>query len=161
MKKVLIIIGLCFVFFVTEFLLFNLFGKWFKPDLLVLLIIFFNISSGIRYSLVTALSAGIFQDSFSLSPFGSYIVTYIVCVFVATLVRRYLFHADPYAVRILLAFIITSVQAIILYAINLTFVSVDINEFIMNVLIPEVLMTTIVANFTFRYLKQCVSKFYA
>ena len=159
MRKIFLILILCCLFFVLEFLLFNLFGKWFKPDLLLLLVIFFNLYLGIRYSLLAAFFSGILKDSFSVDVFGIHILTFMICAVSTTLIKRNLFHTGPSTLRFLLAFFISLLNVFIAYFLHSMFVNMEMGEMIRSVLLPEVVLTTWSANFVLRHLKQCVLKF--
>ena len=70
MRRIIFVPVCVFLFFLIEFILFNMFGSWFMPNLLLLLVIYFNFSSGIRYSIFAAVLAGILKDCFSVDVFG-------------------------------------------------------------------------------------------
>ena len=161
MIKIFVITVLTFVFFLVEFLLFNLLGNWFQPDLLVLLIIFSDLFWGIRYGLFSAVLGGVLKDSFSSHLFGTHIFSFMVCAFATIIFRRYLFQASPYALRILLAFTISLLNSFLLYILNSMFSLLDFSEVFYFVIVPNVLVTTLVSGFTFRHLKRCVLKFCA
>ena len=54
MKRILVIALVCYLAFALEFLLYNFWGKWGKPELLILVVIFFNLYLGIRFSIIAA-----------------------------------------------------------------------------------------------------------
>ena len=159
MRRIGVIVALSFVFFLMEFFLFNLLGRWFKPNLLLLLVLFFNFYLGIRYSLITALIAGFLKDSFSLNTFGCHIFSFVLCAFLTTVTKKYLFHTSAQSLRILLAFFMSILNVLVLYILNSMFIPLDFDQVFKFVLIPEVLATTLVANATFWQLKKCVLKF--
>ncbi len=159
MRRVLCIAGLTLGFFFLEFFLFHLLGSWFKPNFLLLLIVFFNLYLGIRYSLLTAFTAGVLKDSFGLHAFGLYTFAFVLCAFLTTIVRKYLFHTSAYSFRILLAFSLSMFQVLVVWALYSLFTPVDPNQVLRYVLAPEVIPTTLIASYTFFYLKRCVLKF--
>lgn len=159
MRKLLLITGLALFFFAIEFLWVNLLGGWFKPDLLLLLIIFFNLSLGIRYGLATAFGAGVLKDSFGASVFGIHIFSFVVCAFMMIAARRYLFHSSVYSLRIFLAFLMSLLNVVVVFTLNSFFLPLDFKEAFCFVMVPEVLATTLAAGFTFRQLRTCVLKF--
>ena len=161
MRKLFLITALSFIFFTIEFLWVNLLGNWLKPNLLLLLIIFFNLSLGIRYGLAAAFLAGLLEDSFGASVFGIHILSFIVCAFMMVAVRRYLFHTSVYSLRIFLAFLMSLLNALVVFGLNFIFLPLDFKEAFYFVMFPEVLATTLVAGFTFRHLRTCVLKFSA
>ena len=159
MRKFLLMMGLSFFFFTIEFLWVNLLGAWLKPDLLLLLIIFFNLSLGIRYGLTAAFFAGILKDSFGASAFGIHILSFVVCAFIMILARRYIFHANIYSLRIFLAFLMSLLNVFVVFMLNSFFHPLNIKEAFCFVMVPEILATTIAAGFTFRHLRTCVLRF--
>lgn len=88
MRQIFIIPVICYFALLAEFSLFNLFGRWGDPHLLLLVVIFFNLYSGIRFSLWAALWAGLFKDCFSTMPFGTHIFVYIAAAYFSIFIRR-------------------------------------------------------------------------
>ena len=159
MRRIIVITFLAFIFYFIEFVLFNLLGRWFTPNLLITLIIFFNLYLGIRYSLLTAVMAGIVKDSFGIDFFGSNIFSFVICAYLTTLIKRYLYQIGSISSRVLLIFLITILNALIHAMLNSIFNLVDFREMIVNVLFPEVLATTLMANYVCARLKKIVVKF--
>ena len=159
MRRVIIIIFLAFIFYFIEFVLFNLLGRWFTPNLLIVLIIFFNFYLGIRYSLLAAIVAGIVKDSFGIDFFGSNIFSFVICAYLTTLIKRYLYQIGSISSRVLLVFFITILNAVIHTIINSIFGFVDFREVIVNVLFPELLATMLMANYAWNRLKKIVIRF--
>ena len=145
--------------FGIEFVLFNLGGRWLTPNLLLLVVLFFNFYRGIRYSLVAAVFAGILQDSFSVYPVGIHVFSFVICAFGTTIVRRYFFHVSPYSFRVLMAGLLSILNVIVLYLLHIIFTPIVFWDILGAVLLPEVLLTTMVSSFVFRNLKKCVLKF--
>ena len=81
MKKLFVIAVFSFVLFLAEVAMFQIFGSWFKPSLLVLLVVYFNLKFGIRYGILTSLICGILSDSFGSGIFGVHILSFIFCYF--------------------------------------------------------------------------------
>ncbi len=156
MKKAFIIIVLTFLFFILEFLIFNIAGRWFMPNLLLLLVIFFNLYLGIRYSIFTAVCAGILKDSFCASAFGVNLVSFVVCAYMVTFLKRYIYHSGSKGSRLLLVFCIVLINVIVNYVLLIKFGTVNLFESVKYVLVPETITTLIVATTVFSYLKKCV-----
>src|SRR5262245_23603085 len=85
MRRIIFITVLVFLFFMLQFLLFNLVGWWLRPQLLILLIIFFDLYLGVRYGLYTAVLAGLIMDSFAASVFGLNLVSFILDAYMTSL----------------------------------------------------------------------------
>lgn len=156
MRRTLIIIVFVFLFFLIEFFLFNVIGRFSKPNLLLLLVIFFNLCWGIRYSLLTAVFAGILKDSFTIGFFGINLFSFVLCAYATTLLKRYVYHMGFHSSRLFLIFLIIVFDIMIHACLHMMFVEVHLIQVLRYVLIPEVLTTFIVATFTFQQLKKCV-----
>jgi len=161
MKKIISIIGLVFMFFLIEFLIFNLAGRSFMPNFMILFIIFVSLSLGIRYSIFTAVIAGVVKDSFGVGVFGIHSFSFIVCAYLTILFKKYVYHVTSFSSRLLLVFIIVVSNVVIQFFLKFMFGSVSVRDALRHVLLPEVVMTLIVANFTFERLKACASRLFA
>ncbi len=161
MRRIIFVPVFVFLFFLMEFILFNMVGRWFMPNLLLLLIMYFNFSFGIRYSIFAAVLAGVFKDCFGAEVFGLNIFVFVLCVYLTTLLKKYLHYGLSHQSRILLVFVVTSVH----YAIHLFSKvmggGVHIGRSVQFVFIPEILTTLIVASFVFNQLRKCALKLFA
>ena len=81
MRKIAMITFFIFLFFLTEFFVYNMFNRWLMPNLSLLLVVFFTLYLGIRYGLFTAVLAGILEDSFGISMFGVNLFSFVVCAY--------------------------------------------------------------------------------
>lgn len=108
MIKRLFVIGiLVYVFFVIEVILNDAFGLWAKPQLLLLLVVFWGLYSGIRYSIVVALLAGLLKDSYSILPFGTYLFIFVASAYLTTFVRRNLYQpGSPFSRAVVTFFVL-------------------------------------------------------
>ncbi|HBG61065.1 MAG: rod shape-determining protein MreD [Omnitrophica WOR_2 bacterium GWF2_38_59] len=158
MKKTFIIIVLVLLCFLLEFLIFNIGGRWFMPNLLLLLVIFFNLYLGIRYSIFTAVCAGFMKDSFCASVFGINLVSFVICAYMVTILKRYIYHAGSKASRMLLVFCIVLINLIVNYVLLIKFSKVNFFEAVKYLLLPELTTTLIVSTAVFHNLKKCVSR---
>ena len=88
MRKVLFSIVFSILFFFGEFLIFNLVGRYFIPNLLLLLVVFITLAFGIRHGILTGIVCGLLKDSFSGSIFGMNIFVFVLCAFSAVFLKR-------------------------------------------------------------------------
>ncbi|MBF0521458.1 MAG: rod shape-determining protein MreD [Candidatus Omnitrophica bacterium] len=160
MRKILFIVAVIFIAFLVEFLLFNFVGRWIMPNLLLLVVIFFNLLWGIRFSLFTAVIAGLLQDSFSTNPFGVHLFSFVVCAFAATLIKKIIYPGGSRSIRLLLVSLIVIVNFLVQFFLHMVFGVVDVRETMRFIFIPEMLTTLIVTNYCFNQLKICVLKFF-
>ena len=158
MRKIGLITLCVFLFFLIEFLLFNLGGRWFMPNLLLLSIIYFNFAFGIRYSVFAAVWAGLLKDSFSTGIFGSNIFSFVLCAYMATFLKKYLHYVASRRSRILLVFCVTTIDVLVHFCLQMMFGKVNGIQAFQFVFIPEIVTTLIVASFTFGQLRKCVLK---
>ncbi len=160
MLRILIITFLSIVFYLIEFFLFNLLGRWFTPNLLLILVVFFNLYWGIRFSLLTAFLAGFIQDSFSIDPFGSNIFTLIICAFLITLIKRYLYQIGSISSRVLMVFLVSILHVLVYGLLNAMSGIVDLRDVILYVMLPQVLITTLVANYVLSRLRRLMARIF-
>src|SRR5208282_4082952 len=106
MKRVAIIALVCYLGYALEFVLYNFWGQWGKPELLILVVIFFNLYLGIRFSIIAAVFCGICKDASGVAPFGTYILVYITASYLTTFVRRYFYQPGSRFSRALVTFFV-------------------------------------------------------
>lgn len=157
--RILFIVATVYIFFILESVLSALFGRWLTPNLLLLVIIFFNLLRGIRYSILAALLAGILKDSYSAGPMGISVCSFMTCAYLTTLLKSYIYQPGSLPSRVLLVFIMSLINIGLLYLLHLISTNVDFVDMFQNVLIPEITATCIVTGYVFKKLRQCVSSF--
>jgi rod shape-determining protein MreD len=151
-------VGLTYVFFLFEFLLFNAFGSWGKPNLLIILIVFFNLYLGIRYGLMAGFAAGVLKDAFSTQVFGIYIFLFMVCAFLATILRRNFYRPGSRVSRLVVTggvVILFVLCQAILFAMN---TDIEWSGVFTNVFLPELTATMLCATIVFTRLKYLADK---
>ncbi len=157
MRQIILIPVLCYLAFLVQFVLFNLFGRWGDPHLLLLVIIFFNLYTGIRFSLWAAVCAGILQDCFGTMPFGTHVFAYVACAYLSTAVRRYCYERGSDISKIWMVFCLVTAHAVIMAIVHrMSFEEVHWLEMWGSIWLPELLVTSVVALFVFRVLMQIV-----
>ena len=155
--KLGLITTLTVLFFLMECLLSNIFGRILKPELILLLIVFFDLYSGVRYGLFVAFLGGFLKDSFSTAPFGITLYAFVFCVYATTLIKKYLFYEIEFG--FLRVFI--TVMVVFLNAIAITFLAALLIEreghlaVFLNML-PGVFTTSLLAPVVYKFLKECV-----
>jgi rod shape-determining protein MreD len=160
MRKILLIPVCVFIFFLIEFFLFNLVGRWFMPNLLLLVVIYFNLVFGIRFSIFAAILAGILKDSFSADAFGLNIFAFVLCAYMTTFLKRYLHYVASRRSRLLLVFFIMVVNIATLSGLHVMLENVDPGEIFKFVFIPETIVTLMATSFVFLQLRKCVSRLF-
>ena len=160
MRKAIIIIFFVFLFYLIEFVLFNLLGGWFKPNLLLILVMFFGLLLGIRYSIFTAVIAGLLKDSFSTNFVGIHLLSFVICAYMTTILKVYVYQIGSRFSRFLLVSIIVTINFVCQSLFYFMFSPVHFTEALQYVLMPDLITTLIVATITFEKLKICVSRLF-
>jgi len=158
MRKIILVALAVFLFFLIEFFLFNMGGRWLMPNLLLLVIIYFNLAFGIRYSIFAAVLAGIFKDSFGAGIFGTHIFSFVLCAYMTTILKRYLHYVASRRSRLLLVLCVTVIHVMALFFLQLMFGKVNVVQVFTYVFIPEILTTLLVTSYIFTQLRKCVLK---
>jgi rod shape-determining protein MreD len=160
MKRVAVIVLVSYLAFALEFLLYNFWGQWGKPELLILVVIFFNLYLGVRFGIIAAVFCGIFKDASGIAPFGTYILVYIAGSYVTIFVRRYLYQPGSRFSRALVAFFVVVGCFIVQAVLTNMNHEVRLGELVTNLLVPQLLTTMIAATYVFSQLKN-ISTFFA
>lgn len=153
-KRLLLITALVYVLFLLEILLHDILGLWAKPQLLVLLVVFWGLYSGIRYSIFAALLCGLIKDSVSISTFGTYLFLYISAAYLTTFVRRNLYQPGSRFSRAVVAFFVLLGVFVLQAMIYLMNHDIAWQDLFMNIFIPELVSSMIVVTFLFHRLRE-------
>ena len=159
MRNLIIITVLVFVFFFIEYFLFNVVGTWAVPDLLLLLIIFFNFYLGIRYGIYAAVLAGLIKDSFMIGVFGIHLVSFVVCSYFIAFLQKYVYARGSTLSRFIVIFAACTLNILLQFILQSAFVPVNFFEVFRYIYLPEVFLTLLISPYVFDKTKQCVLKF--
>lgn len=159
MKRLSFILVLTYLFFIVEFLLSSAFGRWGTPNLILLLIIFFNLYLGIRYGLLTAFCAGIFKDSFTIGVFGTNIFLFMSCAFLATVLRRNFYRPGSRLSRIMVTAGVVTAFVLAQVLLRSMDQDLDFGDIFQFVFLPEIFLTIVSATFVFNKLKELAVRF--
>jgi rod shape-determining protein MreD len=160
MKRLAFIGLISYLAFALEFILYNFWGQWGKPELLILVVIFFNLYLGVRFGLIAAVFCGIFKDASGVAPFGTYVLVYIAGSYVAVFVRRYLYQPGSRFSRALVAFFVVIGCFIVQAVLTNMGHEVHLGELLVYLLFPQLITTMIAATYVFELLKN-ISVFFA
>ena len=156
MKRIFFVSIICLLGFIFQFFLFNLLGPWGTPHFLILCIVFFDLYWGVRHSLVASFIGGFLLDIFSLDTMGSHILALAICAYLTIFIRRNFYQPGSYLSR---AFVVGA--SVIAYGFTLGMLRM-INDVsfsasgIFCALVPELLITMIVSNVVFEFLKKWI-----
>ena len=160
MKKTSWIIIFSILLFFLQAGLFSVFGGWFKPNFLLLFIIYLNLTRGIRYGLLASLVCGLLMDSFGTGIFGIHAFSFFVCSYLIAVVKKYFIQFDVLPFKIVIVSVFTIFNILFLYLLNTIFIEINFKHVFLFILFPETVSTVAVAPYTFDCLKKCASKLY-
>jgi rod shape-determining protein MreD len=152
MKRILFITLVVYLCFLSEYLLANILGRWFKPDLVIIAVVFFNLYLGIRYSLYAAAAGGILKDCFSVSFMGTHMLVYFLCAYVTTLAAKNIYQRGSVFLRLVLVLIALGVSAVARAVFHVMSVDLSLEGALAFVILPEMAWTLIAASFVFERL---------
>lgn len=128
------------------------------PNFLLLLIVFFTLSWGIRYGILAAVLGGLLKDGFSVGTFGLYTIIFVIVAYLTTVLSKYIYRKGSEPLRLLLVSVILLINIILHCILRVISGGVEIMPMIQYVFFPELLMTLLTATWTFQYLRICVLK---
>lgn len=152
-KRLILIVVLAYVFFTLEFVLNEALGVWAKPELLLLLIVFWGLYSGIRYSIVAAIISGILKDSFSILPFGTYLLIFITAAYLTTIVRNTIYQPGSRFSRAVVSFFVLIGCFILELLLYMMHHNVRLIDVVLNIFLPQTVTTMVVVTFVFHWLR--------
>lgn len=158
MRRILTVLALTLIFFLAEYLLTAVFGRFFVPNLMLLLIVFLDLSMGIRYALLAACVGGFIKDAYSVQFFGFHILTLMLSAYITTLLVRILHQKGSLLSLLLLIFCVNSVLLLCQGALSMNLRYTD--GFVHQIYLPEVLLTLLFSGVVFNYLRKCVLRLY-
>lgn len=149
MKRVAIIALVSWLAFVSEFLLYNAWGPWGKPELLFLVVIFFNLYLGIRFGIIAAFFCGLFKDTMGIGPWGTYLALYVVAAYLTSLVRRYFYQQGSSVSRVLVTFFVMTACLVLQAVLVIKNHEIRLDELWFHVFVPSWVTTLSVSVFIF------------
>ena len=158
MRRILFLGTITFFLFLVEYVFAQIFGRWFKPNFLLLFVIFTNVFFRTKYSLFVAVFAGILKDSFNTSNFGIYIFSFVFCSYAVTAIRKYFYQVETGYLRVIVAALLSFASAGFIYFFVLAENATPVSEAMFFAILPEFAATSLLAAYTFDRLKICVSK---
>ena len=159
MKRIAVIALISYLAFALEFLLYNFWGQWGKPELLILVVIFFNLYLGVRFGIIAAIFCGLFKDISGVAPFGTYVLVYVAGSYLTIFVRRYLYQPGSRFSRGLVAFFVVIGCFIVQAILTNMNREVRLGDLLAYLLVPQLVTTVIAATYVFQQLKN-ISTFF-
>ncbi len=157
-------LGIIFAFttaaFVVQSALRDLPVSWFRPNLLLLTVVFFNLFRGIRCSLAAAVCGGMLADAFSVYGYGQHTFALVACAYGTTFLKMAFYHPGSAGSRLLLVGLMGVCQVLLQFLVRQIWVSIPFMDMVRHVLIPEVGSTLAVTPYMMRRLRTCASRFF-
>ncbi len=153
MKQVLTVLAVVYIFFLLELALYNNFGAWGKPELLILAVVFFTLFLGIRLGIITAIFAGLLREGVGVVPLGMYLLIYLSVAYSITYVRRFLYQPGSRFSRAVMAFFGTTIAFIVHVILSSINHDYSLVELMVDVFAAQFITTVIAATFVFAHLK--------
>jgi rod shape-determining protein MreD len=158
-RQFIAIAVLVYLAFLSEFVLFNTFGPWGKPELLMLAVVFCNLYWGIRHSIWAAFLAGLLKDSFSIETFGTYLLVYIAAAYLTTFIRNNLYQPGSRFSRMVVTFFVLIGIFVLEVLLHIASFEIRIDEAVAYILVPQLITTMFVGTYVFYWLRDLVSQF--
>lgn len=159
MQKTLFIVIMSAICFLAEFVVFQVTRGGFKPNFLLLFVVFTSLYFGIRYGIGSAVAAGIIIDSFAPGYFGIHVLAFLLCAYMTVYLKKIIYMVGSQFSRVLLIAVIYTINFITLYFLNFIFQPLNLFTAIVHVYLPELIFTVLLASSVFKGLKLCVLKF--
>ncbi len=156
MKRYVAICVFVYLAFLIEFVLYNAFGSWGKPELMVLVVVFCNLYWGIRHSLWAAFAAGSLKGAFDIEPAFTYVFVFMCAAFLSLFFRRYLYQPGSRFSRVVVSFFVLVSIFIIELLLHARSMTVRFWEAALYILIPSLVLTMAVATFVFGRLRDVI-----
>lgn len=155
-KRVIVLIS---IIFLSVFLELN-FPKFFKifgvvPNFLLILVIFFNVYFRQKNAFIFAVISGIVKDVFSVSRFGTNIISFLICSFVVNRIKSTVYHNDRIS-ELVIVFLVSLLNSFIFYLLNLATIALPFFKSLFFIMLPESIYTAVVGPLVFYGLKRCV-----
>lgn len=158
-KRAVVIFLFVYGAFLAEFVLFNAFGSWGKPEAMLLVVVFCGLYWGIRYSLWAAFVAGSIKDAFGIEPFGTYLLIFVASAYLTTFIRRNVYQPGSRVSRAVVAFLVLACFFIMETILHMRLFDLRITEAVSYIFLPQVLSTMLIVTFLFHRLRNIAVKF--
>jgi rod shape-determining protein MreD len=161
MSKIFFIAGSVVLAFLVEFMMFNWFSTRWVPNLMIVLIVFFNLAFGIRYAIFAAVFGGLLQDAFGLQIFGINLLTLVVCAYLTTALKPYLYQSGSNSSRVAFVGVVLTADFLLRYLLSLKNGGPDFFPAFRYIFVPQMLLTLLITVGLFKQLRRCVLRYFA
>ena len=132
------------------------------PNFVLIAVVFFNLYRGLRYSLGAAFLGGFLLDSFGGTIVGINIFSLVMCAFVTSTLKMYIYQPGVSESRVVVVLVAIGLNSFLQYFINIVMgIDIRLGDAFWKVILPEIILTTLVASYTLERLKQCALKLFS
>jgi len=128
-----------------------------KPDILLILVIFFNLYFSFKKGLIIGSLCGLLKDVFSSSVFGLNLLSFIICIFIIKRIKKYIYKED-YLIRISIVFLISFINSIIYCVFRAAFFNLAFYVSFLLIIFLESIYTALISPIIFIPFRKCVLK---
>lgn len=162
MQKIIIVFVITVLCLGLELLFLKTFGASFVPNFVLIGVVFFNLYRGLNYSLGAAFLGGFLLDSYSVGLPGVNTFTLVLTAFLTGTLKKYIYQPGVVESRVLMVVMAAAANSFLQYFVNLaSAIEISFGEALVRVILPEIILTALVASYTFERLKQCALRLLA
>ncbi len=163
MQKTIFVFVITLLCLVIELFFSQLLETSLVPNFVLIAVVFFNLYRGLNYSLGAAFLGGFFLDSFGAGLPGINIFSLVLSAFLTGSLKKYIYQPGVVESRVFMVFLAVSANSFLQYFANVSATRMDVNfsEALVWGILPEIILTALVASVTFERLKQCALKLLA
>ncbi|MDP2940187.1 MAG: rod shape-determining protein MreD [Candidatus Omnitrophota bacterium] len=129
-----------------------------KPDILLLLVIFFTIYFGLIEGIFCAMAAGVLKDAFSLNTIGMNLLIFICLALIIAYLKKLIYRETIFMIFIT-TLLVNLLSGLLVYFINFFDKGITLEAVLLFVILPEVILTAFLSPPVFFCLKKCALKF--
>ena len=129
-----------------------------KPDILLILVIFFNIYRSRRQGAGIALGAGFLKDVLSFAQFGTFLISFTVSAYVTRRLKKFLYR-EEFLQQAFFVFVVTILNVLTICLLNVFSAKPHVMLLIVLRGLPESIFTALLSPVVFLVVKRCVPKY--
>lgn len=126
---------------------------------MLLVIIFCTLYWGIRYSLWSAVIAGLLKDAFGIEPFGTYLFIYIAAAYLTVWIRQNVYQPGSRFSRAVVAFLVLVTFFVLEFVLHTRTFEVRWAEAFSFIFVPQTVVTMTIVTVVFQNLRDLAVKF--
>lgn len=159
MQKIIFVFVITVLCLVLQLLFAKVLGAVFVPNFVLIGVVFFNLYRGLNYSLGAAFLSGFLLDGYSAGLPGINTFSLVLCAFLTATLKKYIYQPGICESRVLMVVLAAAANSFLQYFVSVTTgMDISFGESLAWGILPEIIMTALVATIMFERLKQCALK---